>query len=275
METPAGYERDVRFPDGQIPRYDRNEVIAIITDFCNFFNTLPVIQPGQLLFPPEGGWPNITRESMAPLGKTEDVVELLKRLPYFDTTSDQTRTRSGKCFSPRKSCCTIKPDTSMYDFQSEPYHAALRRNDLENCIPPFLDLPPWAICLKTGYAKAGDYLILDTSDGTITNYDFPGCSFDLTYPAEDPRHWRDKCADSTHTAKQYFDNLAIEWKRLRIIAYPTSHSDSMAVHYTQFLKQEEAYKLKRIWHWYGWPEPDDFRQDECRQALIKWYHERH
>lgn len=37
--------------------------------------------------PPESGWPNITTESMDGFGKTDEVVSLLRYLPYMRTLS--------------------------------------------------------------------------------------------------------------------------------------------------------------------------------------------
>ncbi|GAB7356820.1 hypothetical protein MBLNU459_g7701t2 [Dothideomycetes sp. NU459] len=147
MKTPTAYEYDVRLPNGQPSRYNRDRIITVIKDFCKFIATLPFIQPGQLRFPPQGGWANINQESMAPLGKTDEVIQLLKSLPYFDVTGDQTPRSLRKEYL-----------TRLHNDGEAPGR---------DCVPPFIDLPPWVISLTTGHVSAGDYLLLDTSDGNV------------------------------------------------------------------------------------------------------------
>src|SRR5271156_4334341 len=67
----------------ETPSYDREEIIATITDFYQFLSKLPWIKPVDILYPPEGGWPNITNESFAFLGKNGEVIALLRHLPYI------------------------------------------------------------------------------------------------------------------------------------------------------------------------------------------------
>ena len=67
----------------ETPSYDREEIIAMVTDFYQFLSKLPWIKPVDILYPPERGWPNITNESFAFLGKNGEVIALLRHLPYI------------------------------------------------------------------------------------------------------------------------------------------------------------------------------------------------
>ena len=35
--------------------YDRDEIVTAMTDYYNFLTQLPYVQPGEVLYPPEGG----------------------------------------------------------------------------------------------------------------------------------------------------------------------------------------------------------------------------
>lgn len=48
----------------------------------------------EVLWPPGDGWPGITLEGMRGLGKTDQVVELLRRLPYVRRGSGERRLHS-------------------------------------------------------------------------------------------------------------------------------------------------------------------------------------
>jgi hypothetical protein len=61
--------------------FSREETIAAIKDFYDFVTKM-YVDEGAFESPPEGGWPGITRESMKNFGKTDEIVELLRHLPY-------------------------------------------------------------------------------------------------------------------------------------------------------------------------------------------------
>jgi len=41
------------------------------------------LRESDVIEPPEGGWPNITTDSLQDLGKTDEVISLLRHLPYI------------------------------------------------------------------------------------------------------------------------------------------------------------------------------------------------
>lgn len=59
--------------DPRVPgtsRYDRQEVVGIVTDFYKFLIKLPYIEPADLPFPPASGWSNISKKNFASLDKS-------------------------------------------------------------------------------------------------------------------------------------------------------------------------------------------------------------
>jgi hypothetical protein len=63
--------------------YDRDEVIASVTDFYNFLITHLHFEPSDLQSPPSTGWSKITQARLAFLGKSDKVIDLLQHLPYL------------------------------------------------------------------------------------------------------------------------------------------------------------------------------------------------
>ena len=135
-------------------RYDRDHVIATVSDFYKFLVGTPFLEPDDVLFPPPGGWPNINKQRFAALGKNDEVVELLAHLPYINM--------SGQDYM-------VAPSTYPIDYRGEKFQSALEKG-AENAringwyIPSHHDFPPWVVPLTTGILN-GDYLMLDTSDG--------------------------------------------------------------------------------------------------------------
>ena len=66
------------------PVYSRDECIIAIRDYYAFVTKM-FANPSSIVEPPQGGWPDITQETMRGLGKTEKVIELLRHLPYIES----------------------------------------------------------------------------------------------------------------------------------------------------------------------------------------------
>lgn len=76
------------------PIYSRDECVAAIRDFYDFLGKMFLDLPASIIYPPPGGWPNMTPEVMDCLGKDPEVINLLRRLPFPD---DQPYTARPQC----------------------------------------------------------------------------------------------------------------------------------------------------------------------------------
>jgi hypothetical protein len=63
--------------------YDRDEVVASVTDFYNFLATHLHFEPSDLKTPSPTGWPKITQARFDFLGKSDKAIDILKHLPYL------------------------------------------------------------------------------------------------------------------------------------------------------------------------------------------------
>lgn len=68
--------------------YSRDTCVKAIRDYYRFLTQMYL--PGtEIIEPPEGGWPTITNETLQDLGKTPEVVALLRELPYIRSRDDR------------------------------------------------------------------------------------------------------------------------------------------------------------------------------------------
>ena len=63
------------------PVYSRDETVAAVRDYYAFLASM-FMDPSYILEPPLGGWPSITSEAAKDLGKSDEVIDLLRHLPY-------------------------------------------------------------------------------------------------------------------------------------------------------------------------------------------------
>lgn len=154
----AGLPPDPRL-DGAEPKYDPDSIVATITEHYQALSQLPFIDESDILYPPSGGWPNITEENFAPLGKTPEVIALLKRLPYL-----RNKNNEGKEY-------IIAFHTFVIDYSNPPYQVPLDEDTADGYSPDYYygddeKLPPWVIPLTRAEDNVwGVWLLLDTTDG--------------------------------------------------------------------------------------------------------------
>lgn len=84
--------------------FSSRELTSAITDFYKLITELPYISPTALAHPSDQGWPDINAEELRKRGRTEDVISLLRHLPYL------RRPDSGKS---KKKGWMIGPDTHI------------------------------------------------------------------------------------------------------------------------------------------------------------------
>ena len=131
-------------------------MITRLRDFYTFLSKLPWIEPQDVLDAPEpGGWPNISKDNFAYLGKNDEVVALLQHLPYVRM--------DGKNGEYALAYSTFPCDYRRDYFQNLAGLAAAPWEIPETEGRGF-KFPPWVVPLTDG-KNHGDYLMLDTTDG--------------------------------------------------------------------------------------------------------------
>jgi hypothetical protein len=64
------------------PTYSHDSTVRAIASYYEFLSrTHPLFEPGDILYPPPDGWPQITAETIP--GKNQTVIRLLQHIPYL------------------------------------------------------------------------------------------------------------------------------------------------------------------------------------------------
>ncbi|KAG9657150.1 hypothetical protein KCU95_g2928, partial [Aureobasidium melanogenum] len=171
--------------------YSRDETVAAITDFYKFYIRLPYIDRNALVLAPEdGGWPDIDATELRNCGKSDEVIELLRHLPYIEHPSF----RGGWTIDLGSDCIQ--------------YHKGACYNNSPDLIK---SLPGHVIPIADPTDRDGCYLLLDTQSGKITRYNIMANNIEGNWDAyerlDDNDKWR---AFPTAPVGQFFGR----WKKL-------------------------------------------------------------
>ena len=135
-----------------MPAYSRESAVKAVRSYYTFLAAkLGAFRPWCIIEPPVGGWPNITTASLTPLEKTDEVVELLRHLPYIkgDSRGDWHE--------------MIAPET--YAFQYGGPGTTPSTGTARDMWPPGAGEIPAHVAVLTMGARHGSWLLLDTVEG--------------------------------------------------------------------------------------------------------------
>lgn len=63
--------------------YSQDVCVAAVRVYYHFLSRM-YLDESCIEEPPAGGWPHVTPENLRPLGKSDEVVSLLRHLPYLE-----------------------------------------------------------------------------------------------------------------------------------------------------------------------------------------------
>jgi hypothetical protein len=130
--------------------YSREEAVVAIRSFYEFFTTLPSLDPSDIDYPPPTGWPQITASSLAGLNKNEDVIDLLRHIPYI--TWD----------------VQIAYQTHVIDYTGADVQQSIEKGQAEGYIVPVgAGVVPEHVAILTMGGRYGSFLLLDTKEGRV------------------------------------------------------------------------------------------------------------
>ncbi|KAK2047996.1 hypothetical protein LZ31DRAFT_563430 [Colletotrichum somersetense] len=226
-------------PEVELISYSREECIVTIRDYYSFLTKM-YLREEDVLHPPEGGWPSITPEDMADLGKTDDVISLLRHLPYLR--------RGGN------------------NFEDDPHGAAychfanwqLESLDLENGQTTgdvlrltsespdiYENVPPHVVCLTSGNSKNPVFL-LDAELG-IKEADWGG-------------------AAACWAVKDFVEMLKDQFIALSFIPIDSLTVNDVYASHSQ-PRRDLLKRVQDIYLHHGWSDLENFRKDECLEAI--------
>ncbi|KAK2007470.1 hypothetical protein LZ32DRAFT_610334 [Colletotrichum eremochloae] len=242
--------------------YSREECIAAISDYYSFLTKMYLIEE-DVVQPPECGWPSITSENMARLGKTDEVISLLRHLPYI-----------------RKPYSWDNPQGAAYCYFADwPRMAQGKMTGDELRLVSespelYENVPPHVISITSG-GRDNPVFLLDTELGIVYWWGCPGeirkqpireeVSDDpYDWAPENEADWRSDAA--RWAVKDFFEILKNEFITLSFI--PINSRIVLDI-YAKRYPPCEGWKerVQAIYSHHGWPSLENFRKDECLKAI--------
>ncbi|PYH41017.1 uncharacterized protein BP01DRAFT_188624 [Aspergillus saccharolyticus JOP 1030-1] len=156
-ESPSDSETSpiAAFPIQRLP-YHEPTITTLITQIYHLYLQLDYIQPHELIYPPPETGHAINEALCAALGLAPAVISLMKRLPYFQTSS----LAHDIPFTPRSQAFVYLEDEEIRGGRDPEWYGT-RAPD-----PGFL--LPWELAL-TFATDEGVHWILDTRESTFPN----------------------------------------------------------------------------------------------------------
>jgi len=157
MET--SNDPDPRF-DGRILEYDFEAIQTSLSTYYKALSKLPYVEESDIIYPPDGGWLNITAANFEPLGKNEVVIELLKHLPYLRNPG-------------KEKGYAISFGTFAIDYSAAPFTEPLDVNKAESRSPDLYweeeKIKSWVVPLTVSEDNVwGSWWLLDVTDGDFS-----------------------------------------------------------------------------------------------------------
>ncbi|KAK8074527.1 hypothetical protein PG997_009190 [Apiospora hydei] len=233
--------------------YSRDETISAVREFYTFLSKM-YIDESDILEPPEGGWPHM--ENLRCIGKTDEVMELLRRLPYLRNKHPEAEDGTTPC-----------PWGSLRQ-ASEP------RELVEEDV-----IPPSVVGLTYNRWRDGKYFLLDTERGIVHWYECPGqiehnpdyplavTTIDAPYEwaPENEQEWRENypawaVADLFAILRQQFEDLNFVPLGPRNVAEVFTIGDD---------NREVMTAVQNIYRQHGWPDLAAYQKEDCLRAVRK------
>lgn len=251
-------------------KYSRDETVAAVRDFYAFLTKM-YLDESEIVEPPEGGWPSISAATLQ-TGKTAEVIDLLRHLPYI--ACDHVGRIQGA-----PGCHFANWDNlARYSWHKSDYglNVITEGYCCEN-------VPPHVVGLTSG-DRENSTILLDTDLGVIYWPDYIGRIKDCTngqieddayeYAAENEAEWR---ADAGAWAiPDFFEILKDQFRELQFI--PTSSEHILDIDDPPYGLSADSLMipmLRDIYLQHGWPDLYQYRKRECLEAVERALKERY
>lgn len=189
------------------PAYSREATVAAIHDFYLFLTRLPGLNPSDIISAPESGFPELTDAFLSKLGKNSLVNDLIRHLPYIAGNNK------------------IAPETSAIQYNGPDTLWSLDRNIILGTLTPYGagTIPPH-VAVLTEAGRYGSWLLLDTVEGTVTDYIQFGRPERDVPDSESPDHWR---AYRTLPVEDFFEEWKDNYRRAEWVVVPEDDDDGV------------------------------------------------
>jgi hypothetical protein len=256
--------------------YSRDGCIAAVRDYSKFLVEM-YLDPSAIVEPPERGWPDVTADVIIQsMGKTVEVLELLRHLPYIRDADDDIFQAQGSAR------CEFEDWNSACRSVTLGRSTAQGLKNLSEGISFSDDVPGQVIGLTRG-GQSIDIFLLDTALGVIY---WPECIDEIRHSSlqecvmddlgdwapENEADWRGDAA--AWTIQSFFEVLKDQFRALNFI--PISEYVVLDVH-TLLPAAIKGLRemVQDIYRAHGWPDMQLYHKRECLDAVRKAIEERY
>ncbi|KAH7323621.1 hypothetical protein BKA65DRAFT_540257 [Rhexocercosporidium sp. MPI-PUGE-AT-0058] len=252
--------------------YSREEAITAVREYYKFLVDM-YMDDSEIVEPPKGGWSSITVDSLQDLGKTEEVVSLLRHLPYI---------------RPESLDCEAAPFCKFANWDADAKYLSSGRATGESLKVTsegadfYEEAPAQVVGLASG-GRDNPVFVLDTELGIVHWAECPdeirynpsrdGVEDDpYDYAPENEAEWR---ADAPAWAiADFFELLKDQFRQLHFI--PISSRKVIDVYTSYGLNSDGMIPmLQNIYREHGWPNLQRYRKQECLEAVHKALEQRY
>jgi hypothetical protein len=249
--------------------YSESASVAAISDFFKFLTSM-YLDEATVEWPPEGGWPGITGDTLESLSKSERVISLLRQIPYMRDVSlegDGERPQGA----PEANFCNWKE----YAEGSEGRNPS-RVNEFKLLTEGFVwqRTTPDIVGLLVASRDDSPPILLDTKYGIAY---WPECPDEIrhetrqeqvqddsdAWATQEEADWR--CDAPAWTITDFFAMLREQFEQLRFIPINGRQVIDSYSEYSDDGEMEPM--LQEIYREHGWPKLEDYNKEECIQAV--------
>ncbi|OAA68160.1 hypothetical protein SPI_00355 [Niveomyces insectorum RCEF 264] len=145
--------------------YSRDACVDAVRGYFRFLTQM-YLDPADVVEPPAGGWPSITRDTLAGVGKTDEVLALLRRLPYLRASSDGRRIQ-GAAYAAFANWAHDAEAIRAGRYDADDLKTTTESASLCDVVPPHV------VGLTEGPRETPVFL-LDTARGIVLWHECPG-----------------------------------------------------------------------------------------------------
>ena len=254
--------------------YSREETIEAVQDFIAFATQM-YLDETAYESPPSTGWPSITPDSMRPYGKTDEVVELLRHLPYPSDEDPDRRPQVMPALSFAafqldgfgQSAQTFGVATEGMIFEHVPAHvvglAMRQRNDHGVLLDTKLGVVFWHEAATEFMWFSPFPVVMGLADSDDDSEgEGGGEGENAMSPGE--RAWRG--CETVWSVADFFATLKHNLKELHFV--PMSRRRVVDGWYRPETPGQDAVEMvKRIYRAHGWPDLERYSKEDCLQAI--------
>ncbi|KAI8932414.1 hypothetical protein NX059_010600 [Plenodomus lindquistii] len=241
--------------------YSRENTVAAVRDYYHFLVSM-YLDESNVLEPPEGGWPSIPVNGWENFDKTDEVVALLRELPYLRQSSDLYQINGA-------------PYTVFADWQDT--EEDIDGQDLKDWSEPDPDeaaIPAHVVGL-TVPSETSPAMLLDTELGVIYWYECPGDvkGGEFLEIEGDPYDWGDDdlipedqvewgASSGIWPVDTFFEMLKAHFRKLNFVPIASREVQDVWVSQDGYAKQTLV-AVQNIHRKHGWPNMAHFSKQSC------------